>query len=387
MAGKLTQQFVVDAAFKANNLNLIRNNQAKLRVDKYTGLQGYLRGSTDDNNDALPPGKVILPNSHKGSDRHYREQYYDAMTIISKFGKPDLFITFTCSPQWWEIKENLKPNEYYADRPDLVNRVFNMKLNNFMKRMTKDHVMGEVIAFMSVIEFQKRGLPHCDLLFILSKQFKFTVPEHVNRAVQAFLPNPEADLQLYDLVRTLMIHNPCNVASGCNFPCRKKNPDKCDVDYPKTIVEKTVMNRNGYPKYKRPKDGLTPIVQKGNAMMEINNQWVVPYNANFLLLYRTHINVQICTSIKCVKYINKYVHKGHDRARVVVNSDEIKSHIDTRYMTPNEGLHDILEFSLFRQSHSVEKLPVHLPFIFEHGKEAKTLQAAATRKTELLGSN
>lgn len=33
-----------------------------------------------------------------------RERYHDAMTIVGKFGTPDLFITFTSNPNWTEKK-------------------------------------------------------------------------------------------------------------------------------------------------------------------------------------------------------------------------------------------------------------------------------------------
>ena len=42
------------------------------------------------------------------------------MAIIKKYGKPDLFITFTCNPKWCEITENLYPGQTASDRPDFV---------------------------------------------------------------------------------------------------------------------------------------------------------------------------------------------------------------------------------------------------------------------------
>ncbi len=34
--------------------------------------------------------------------------------------------------------------------------------------------------------------------------------------------------------------------------------------------------------------------------------------------YQCHINVEVCSSITAVKYLYKYVYKGHDRALAVV---------------------------------------------------------------------
>ena len=72
--------------------------------------------------------KVILPSTFQGSARNMRQRYHDAMAIVVKKGKPDLFITFTCNPKWKEISENLYPNQHAHDRPDIVTRVLKIYL-------------------------------------------------------------------------------------------------------------------------------------------------------------------------------------------------------------------------------------------------------------------
>jgi len=37
--------------------------------------------------------------------------------------------------------------------------------------------------------------------------------------------------------------------------------------------------------------------------------------------YQCHINVEVCSSITAMKYLYKYVYKGHDRALVVVQAE------------------------------------------------------------------
>ena len=50
------------------------------------------------------------------------------MSIVQKFGKPDLFITFAYNPQWEEITSVLLLDQKASDRPDLIVRVFCLKL-------------------------------------------------------------------------------------------------------------------------------------------------------------------------------------------------------------------------------------------------------------------
>ncbi len=49
-----------------------------------------------------------------------------------------------------------------------------------------------------------------------------------------------------------------------------------------------------------------------------DNRWVVPYNPYLTMQYKCHINDEVCSSITVVKYLYKYVYKGHDYALAVV---------------------------------------------------------------------
>ncbi len=47
----------------------------------------------------IPAGCVmVLPSLFQGGPRCMQQNYQDAMVIVRKFGKPDLFITMTCNP-------------------------------------------------------------------------------------------------------------------------------------------------------------------------------------------------------------------------------------------------------------------------------------------------
>jgi hypothetical protein len=53
--------------------------------------------------------------------------------------------------------------------------------------------------------------------------------------------------------------------------------------------------------------------------IELDNRWVVRHNVYLLTKYDAHINVEVCNNIRAVKYLFKYVYKGHDRATVEIS--------------------------------------------------------------------
>ena len=44
--------------------------------------------------------------------------------------------------------------------------------------MGKD-IIGKVKAYVYVVEFQERGLPHAHFLLIMERKYKLTCPEHM----------------------------------------------------------------------------------------------------------------------------------------------------------------------------------------------------------------
>ncbi len=82
--------------------------------------------------------------------------YQDAMAIVMKYGKPDFLLTFTCNPNWPEIQRELNTNQKSSDRPDLITRVFRIKLRYLLDLIMKKKIFGDVISKIYVIGFQKR---------------------------------------------------------------------------------------------------------------------------------------------------------------------------------------------------------------------------------------
>jgi len=152
-ARRLFQQFLVDAytTIESNRLCYLKLNQSSLRSDSFDSIkESENAGRTNMNEQGT---EFVLPASFTGGPRYMKNNYLDAMTICKHFGFPNLFITFTCNPKWPELTRflkirNLKPE----DRPEVICRIFKMKLESLMDDLTKKHILGKTVS--------------CELMFI-----------------------------------------------------------------------------------------------------------------------------------------------------------------------------------------------------------------------------
>jgi len=164
---RLFQEWCVDQYCKveAQRLLWVRLNQQQLRVDLYQGVADALL----QDNLADIGRMVVLPATFLGGPRHMHQLYQDAMALVRKQGKPDLFITMTSNPKWPEVTAELLPGQSASDRPDIVERVFKLKLDALKQDLVQNGVFGRVVADIHVVEWQNRGLPHAHILLEVNK--------------------------------------------------------------------------------------------------------------------------------------------------------------------------------------------------------------------------
>uniref|UniRef100_A0A0R0HST2 ATP-dependent DNA helicase n=1 Tax=Glycine max TaxID=3847 RepID=A0A0R0HST2_SOYBN len=311
---RLFQQFTVEAytMVESERFNYIRNNQKKLRVDKYCSLQNSLDVGTSQglNKDK----RVILPSTFVGSPRYMDRLYFDVMAICSHVGFPNLFITLTCNPNWPEIHRLLAPlNLKLADRPDIISRVFKLKYEEMLSYLTKNHQRGKTVAYS-----------------------KYPTSDEIDLIISVEIPSKEDDQELYALVQNHMVHGPCGIIRS-ESPCMKEG--KSSRFYPKMFQPRTLLDANGYPVYRRRNDGRT--ISKNGVI--IDNRHIVPYNPKLLKKYQAHVNIEWCNQSTSIKYLFKYINKGYNRVTAVMlydgndeiqnatnQKDEIKEYIDCR---------------------------------------------------------
>ena len=74
-------------------------------------------------------------------------------------------------------------------------------------------------------------------------------------------------------------------------------------------------------------------------MFEIDNYWIIPYSLYLTAKYCAYINVEICTSIKSIKYIHKYIYKGSDCTTLqLMDSNKISQYLQGYYIGPFEAI-------------------------------------------------
>ncbi|XP_072069540.1 uncharacterized protein [Arachis hypogaea] len=248
---------------KSKRLKFFRCKQPQLRVDKYKCLhESLINGDVDV---ARLGKRIILPSTSTGGP--------------SYAGYPIYFITITCNPEWDEIKREVTPIGLKAeDCPDILCRIFKIKLD----------------------EFQKRGLSHAHILLFMSNEFKPQTPDDIDKHITAEILDENERPNLHGAVQNYMVHGLCGPYNK-NSPCMKNG--SCSKFYPKEFRQRTLIDEAGFPKYRHTDNGQT--VKKRECVL--NNKFIVLYNPKLLLKFGCHINVKYTCQTSPIKYMFKYI--------------------------------------------------------------------------------
>ncbi|XP_021757467.1 uncharacterized protein LOC110722506 [Chenopodium quinoa] len=272
----------------------------------------------------------------------------------------------------------ISAREYYAYR-------LQIRPNNMLLRAGR--CFQQYIVDIRVPE---KRVATCSILIILKPAYKLKCPSDYDRFVCAEIP-AHTDGILRRIVLAHMMHGPCGMLNP-ECPCMKKTGVKrsCKNKYPKQFCNETTNNKDGYPIYRRRDTGEQVTIR--NA--QLDNQWVIPYDPYPSMLFDCHLNVEVCSTIKAVKYLYKYVYKGHNKIsyNVVASDgetvDEIHRYQLGRWVSPCEAAWRIFSFDLFKVHPSVLPLQVHLPYtqtvhVHPHERLLSVVSDAKRSRTQL----
>ncbi|GMF49612.1 unnamed protein product [Phytophthora fragariaefolia] len=221
LGGRLFQQWDVDqdATCEQEQLRWVVKNQKKLRAELYHGISDALlneetitldegevlvseydratgtlvhpdRGSRCEDYLNQVGKRIVLPDSHSGSPRNMYKHYQESMAIVREYGKPDAFITMTCNPKWVEIIVLLPDDQTAQDRPDIVARVWQLKIKAKLADLDEG-LLGRLEARIYVVEFEKRDLPHAHIVIIVDEEDKPHTREIMDKLVSTEVPDKE----------------------------------------------------------------------------------------------------------------------------------------------------------------------------------------------------
>nr|KAJ0213739.1 hypothetical protein LSAT_V11C400164370 [Lactuca sativa] len=171
-AKRLFQQFLVDGytMIESERLFFIRKQQKILRCESYENLRNHQScGSTNISNVGQ---RVILPSSFTGSARYMMQHYLDAMSLCKWFGYSDFFHNL-----YVFLKDTpLHPK----DRPDILCRLFKMKLDAFIKDLREK-------------KFLASGLPHSHICLFMHSNCKLPTVEYIDLSISTEILNINED--------------------------------------------------------------------------------------------------------------------------------------------------------------------------------------------------
>ena len=271
------------------------------------------------------------------------------------FKKIDLFITMTANPNWDKITWKLFPGQMSYDRPDIVACVFKLKKEELIDNIYKKHIFGHVVAYMYVIEFQKRSLPHIHLL-VLEYNTQLRMLANIDFCITAQWPDLRTQPLLFDTVKSTMVHGPCRNLNP-SAPCMQNG--HCTKGFPKPFQQTTSTTEDGYPLYACSNNGWSfSVTVSGIGNVKLDNRWIALYNPYISAKFHCQTNVESIMTFHTIKYCFKYIHKRPDRATLKYEHDKIKQYINGWYIGASEGMWQILHFGVYKHVPSIKRLQV-----------------------------
>jgi hypothetical protein len=161
-----------------------------------------------------------------------------------------------------------------------------------------------------------------------------------------------------------MIHESCEIANFFEICIIRTAIDNHIYfkHYSRSFLKFIIVEKNEYLKYRWRNDERTWIIfLLENRIFTFDNRWIVSYNSYLSLRYKIHINVKICTIVKIIQYVHKYVYKNDDQTILRIDeNDEIVHHLHERYIDSIQIVWKLFEYATHEKYSTIHSLFVHL---------------------------
>jgi hypothetical protein len=200
----------------------------------------------------------------------------------------------------------------------------------------------ELIHFFERVEFQNRGAAHTHGIYWVSKTIGQMISENL---IRSDLPDPNTEPDLYAKVKANQIHT---CSSKCNGPAALGHTCKKGFTRPFSPYTYFDIDTQRYIyKCTKPED-----------------QWIVPYHAQTLMIWDAHMNIQYVTTKGFAKYITKYIAKCEpSHVFNISDNDKFREHIVARRLGAMEAMFLILGETICNSSIQVKYLNTEPPNI------------------------
>lgn len=331
-----------------NNQRIWRQNQAD-QIYRPPTTAELIKQSTYSNKPIINESiTTTLPTFIRTGDTYFHEKQLHVNTMISSYGLPSLFITLTMAESHWShLHKILKVSDNYdtipTNRPlhttlHFIHRLQQLK-NNVWKN-SEHSEWGNLNHFFERVEFQNRGAAHTHGVYWTSKTIEQMINENL---IRSDLPDPNTEPDLYAKVQANQIHT-------CSLKCGglAASGHTCKKGFPRPFSSYTYFDTN-----------TQRYIYK---CIKPEDQWIVPYHPQTLMIWDAHMNIQYVSSRKLAFYLTKYIAKSEpSHIFNIKEGDKFREHIVARRLGSMELMFLILGETICNSSSAVLYLTTDPP--------------------------